>query len=160
MKLLPPSRLTAWVRWPRSVPSCSRPLTRIEPSPRSARVSSEGFCRKVPSAATGQLSVAPIRQWPPWSSLTISAAWLAVTRLPFQVSVLTPKTRRPAYRPRVSWMPCTGPVAYQEFQSAGRISPLRSRGRDQLRPSSSLYWRCGVRSQGTAQLPLSVRPVL
>ncbi|GAA3097958.1 hypothetical protein GCM10017687_06040 [Streptomyces echinatus] len=95
VKPVPPSRLTAWVRCPRSVPSCSRPLTRTEPSVRSVRVSSEGFCRKVPSSAMGQVSVAPIRQWPPWSSLTIRAAWLAEILLPSQVSVLTPKTRRP-----------------------------------------------------------------
>ncbi|CAM5357305.1 hypothetical protein SVIOM74S_05144 [Streptomyces violarus] len=104
--------------------------------------------------------MAPIRQWSPPSSLTMSAAWFAVTLLPSHVSVLTPNTSRPACLPRVSWMPCTGPVAYQEFQCSGRISSLRSRGSDQVRPSSSLYWRCGVRSQGTVQLPASVRPVL
>jgi hypothetical protein len=90
----------------------------------------------------------------------MSAAWFAETRLPFHVSVLTPKTSRPACLPRVSWMPWTGPVAYQEFQWAGRISSLRSRGSDQVRPSSSLCCMCGVRSHGTSQLPPPGRPVL
>lgn len=90
----------------------------------------------------------------------MSAAWFAVTRLPFHVSPLTLMTIRPAFTPRVSWMPCTGPVAYHEFQCSGRISALRSRGSDQERPSSSLYCRYGLRLQGTSQFPLSVRPLL
>lgn len=61
-KLSPPSSLTAWVRWPTAVPSCSRPLTRIVPSVRSASVSSPFFCSNVPSAATSDVSVAPSRQ--------------------------------------------------------------------------------------------------
>lgn len=142
------------------MPSCSRPDTYRVPPGSSATVISDGFCRKVPSSAIGQESFAPTRQWLPPSSLTMSAAWFAVTRLPFQVSALTVKTSRPRWRPWVSWMPCTGPVAYQEFQSFGRISSLRSRGADQVRPSSSLYWRCGVRSHGTSQFFPSVRPVL
>lgn len=67
----------------------------IEPSVRSVSVTSDGFCRHVPSVAIGYESVAPILQWSPPSSLTISAALFAVTRLPSQVSVLTPNTSRP-----------------------------------------------------------------
>ncbi len=114
----------------------------IVPSVSSVSVTSDGFCRKVRSAAEmAHESVAPTRQLSPPSSLTMRAAWFSETRLPSQVSVLTPKTSRPACLPLVSWMPCTGPVAYQEFQSAGSIWALRSRGLDQVRPSSSLYWR-------------------
>src|SRR2546425_921681 len=57
-------------------------------------------------------------------------------------------------------MPCTGPVAYREFHRRGRMPRVRSRGADQVAPSSSLYWRCGVRSQGTSQLRPSARPLL